>query len=192
MWSQQPEPLTTPGIGETWHGLPQSLPDGKGVLFTILTPEGTRVETELREDLGRYRFPRLSPDGRRVAVLRIMEGGGTGRKTDIWILDLDRDTQTRCPLYSLSMRARLRASLSWRLHRSSRRTSTRPGKGDRPRNRTPETQAPRNRTPETQAPRAPGCRRPPPRTRADARAGETRARSLSPSSVGRPSQFQSL
>ena len=102
-----PEPLTTPGIGETWHGLPQSLPDGKGVLFTILTPEGTRVETELREDLGRYRFPRLSPDGRRVAVLRIMEGGGTGRKTDIWILDLDRDTQTRCPLYSLSMRARL-------------------------------------------------------------------------------------
>ena len=190
-----PEPLTTPGIGETWHGLPQSLPDGKGVLFTISTSESTRVgvlslesgewrtlreagearaawyvptghlvyarpgrlfaapfdvsrlelsgtpvpvleglygrhfqsfdvpyfafsntgslvyvpggattvrsalvwvdrdgrETELREDLGRYRFPRLSPDGRRVAVLRIMEGG----KRDIWILDLDRDTQTR-------------------------------------------------------------------------------------------------
>ena len=89
--------------------------------------------------LGKQR--RRHPDG----VLIVREAGslpgGRGRCP----------RRRRCPLYSLSMRARLRASLSWRLHRSSRRTSTRPGKGDRQRNRTPETQAPR-------APRGVGVR----------------------------------
>ena len=49
--------------------------------------------TPVTEQQTIYSFPRISPDGRRVAV-EITEGGNE----DIWVIDLDRGTRTRLTL----------------------------------------------------------------------------------------------
>jgi Tol biopolymer transport system component/predicted Ser/Thr protein kinase len=50
------------------------------------------LETALAVDPGRHLHPRLSSDSRRIALTRTSEGVGTG---DIWIIDVERGTQTR-------------------------------------------------------------------------------------------------
>ncbi|MDX1390514.1 MAG: hypothetical protein R3344_15100, partial [Acidobacteriota bacterium] len=96
------------GSGTTVREGIASFDDGTGAMFAV-SSEGTLVyvptgalvggseivwlgggresETTLRD--GTYFSPRLSPDGRRLAVERAAEGGH-----DIWIHDLVRDTAT--------------------------------------------------------------------------------------------------
>ena len=55
----------------------------------LVTVTRDGLEEQLVEQLGDYMYPRLSPDGRKLAVDLLEDGGAT-----IWILDLDSGTQS--------------------------------------------------------------------------------------------------
>jgi eukaryotic-like serine/threonine-protein kinase len=58
-------------------------------LMSFNRPDSQMVKMSLE---ARYRVPKLSPDGQRLAGERIAANGGAG---DIWILDLARNTESR-------------------------------------------------------------------------------------------------
>jgi serine/threonine-protein kinase len=58
------------------------------MMLQWVDPSGKREP--LRTKPGPYRQPRLSPDGKRIALTI-----GEGSNTDIWVFDLQRDTMTR-------------------------------------------------------------------------------------------------
>ena len=68
----------------------QATPTGGARLVLV---DRTGAIRESGADSGFYYAPRLSPDGRRVAVLRATDAGFSNR--DVWILDLVQRTQTR-------------------------------------------------------------------------------------------------
>jgi serine/threonine-protein kinase len=64
---------------------------GRGTLLrTIRWVDGAGKTTPLRTQPANYQFPRISPDGNRLAVA-VVEGG----KSDIWVYDLQRDLSIR-------------------------------------------------------------------------------------------------
>ena len=67
------------------------VPGGRGETTALVWVDRSGQETSLRVDPGDYLHPRLSPDGRRITLTRIADGG-TG---DIWIIDTERGTHTR-------------------------------------------------------------------------------------------------
>ena len=63
--------------------------DADSQLRRLVWVDRKGVSQELAAPSRRYQFPRLSPEGRRIAVQVVAD------RTDIWIYDLTRDTLTR-------------------------------------------------------------------------------------------------
>lgn len=65
---------------------------------TVVSVDRTGRSTSLVREPGRYQFPRLSPDGARLAVTEV-----AGRGSDLWLHDLERQGRSRLTVDEASL-----------------------------------------------------------------------------------------